>query len=486
MIDNELYQDYKVIENPIETKMINGTKISGRTESGLGIGIFNAVVGEQYATLEDAEGNKVELKTQPLTNYNIAVFDQSLKNNSYITLVNTNVMRQGSAYDANLTGMLFRIANKGNKYAVDGKAALSQKFDAGDVEHGYMYSIGAGKVSGNFQINASHVLRSDKYDPNDMGILFTNNSSAQELNLAYNFYEPFWKLLNLYTNAGAVYERRYLPDDFQNFVIYGNVNGTFKNFMSAGLSVNLEPVVTNDFFEPRVDGRVYAYPVNHTLNGWVSTDYRKKLALDVGVNYRAFKENNRQNFSYEISPRYRVNNQLSFAYSFESGNRQDDMGYVSRVKYEDEQGNLLRDPDVVFGLRKVNSVNNTLSGSYIFNNRMSLRLRAWHNWSKVIYSDFFMLQHNGSLEPYKYEPEESPDLNYNSFNLDMVYSWWFAPGSEISIVWKNAFEENVHVVEPRYVDNFSHTLRAPQSSTFSIKVLYYLDYLTLKRKLAKP
>ncbi len=480
-----LYRDYDVVENPIETRMINGTKISGRTSSGLGIGLFNAVVGEQYAVLQDQEGNELELKTQPLTNYNIAVFDQSLKNNSFVTLVNTNVMRQGSTYDANLTGMVFRIANKGNKYAVNGKAALSQKFFSADTERGYMYQVGAGKVSGNFQYSAAHILRSDKYDPNDLGILFTNNSSAQELNLSYNFYEPFWKLLNLYTNAGAVYERRFRPDDFQNFVIYSNVNGTFKNFTSAGFNVNLEPVVTNDFFEPRVAGRVYAFPVNYSLNGWISTDYRKNFALDVGANYRAFDENDRNNFFYEISPRYRVNNQLSFDYGFESGRRQDDMGFVNLVTRLDEAGNPLPDRDIIFGLRKVNSVNNSLAGSYIFNNRMSLQLRAWHNWSKVIYSDFFLLQQNGGLEPYTYEPTQSPDLNYNSFNLDMVYSWWFAPGSEITVVWKNAFEENVHLVEPRYVDNFSHTLRSPQSNTFSIKILYYLDYLTVKGKLSK-
>ncbi len=72
--------------------------------------------------LQDSAGNRLEVETQPLTNYNIAVFDQSLKNNSFVTLVNTNVMRQGGTYDANLTGALFRFANKENKYAVNGKA----------------------------------------------------------------------------------------------------------------------------------------------------------------------------------------------------------------------------------------------------------------------------------------------------------------------------------------------------------------------------
>ncbi|TPE40270.1 DUF5916 domain-containing protein [Pontibacter mangrovi] len=479
------YEGYTVTESPSETKMINGTKVSGRTESGLGIGIFNAVVGEQYAELEDKEGNRIKLKTQPLTNYNIAVFDQSLKNNSYVTLVNTNVMRQGSTYDANLTGLLFRLANKGNKYAIDGKAALSQQFHPGDTDRGYMYRVGAGKVSGNFQFSASHTLYSDKYNPNDLGILFTNNSSEQEVSFSYNIYDPFWKMLNLYTTVGAVHERRFRPNKFQNLVVYGNVNGTFKNFLSAGINVNLEPVVTYDFFEPRLNGRVYAFPVNYTLGGWVSTDYRKRFATDVSLTYRSFDEHNRHSLSYGVYPRFRVNNQLSFNYGFEANNRYDDMGFVKVLRYKNEQGVEWKEPDVVFGLREVRSVYNSLSGSYTFNNRMSLRLRVWHNWSKVNHTKFFRLQHNGGLEAYQYEPEQSPDVNYNSFNLDMVYSWWFAPGSEISVVWKNAFEEQLNEVSPFYFDNFSHTLRSPQSSTFSVKVLYYLDYLTLQRKLKK-
>lgn len=486
VVHDEAYQEYTVVSNPIETKMINGTKVSGRTQSGLGIGVFNALVGEQYAELESKAGERIKLKTQPLTNYNIAVFDQSLKNNSYVTLVNTNVLRQGSTYDANLTGVLFRLANKENKYAFSGKGALSQQFHTEDTERGYMYSVGAGKVSGNLQFWAEHSLESDKYDPNDMGILFTNNSSVQEAYVSYNVFEPFWKLLNLYTTVGGVYERRIRPNEFQNFVVYGNVNGTFRNFTSAGLNFNLEPVTTNDFFEPRLSGRVYAFPVNYRLGGWVSSDYRKRFALDLNLSLRHFDENDRINIDYGISPRYRVNNQLSFTYSYDASDRYDDIGFKDIIRHEDENGNELRDPDVIFGLRDVKSVYNSLTGSYIFNNRMSVRLRLRHNWSKVLYKEFYRLEHSGALEAYAYDPGgSSPDLNYNSFNLDLVYSWWFAPGSEISIVWKNAFEEGLNEVKPYYFDNVAHTFSSPQTSTFSIKVLYYLDYLNLRQKLTK-
>ena len=478
-----------VIENPRETKMLNGTKISGRTESGLGIGIFNAVVGRQFATLEDSEGNRFRKETQPLTNYNIAVFDQSLKNNSYVTLVNTNVMRQGSTYDANLTGLLFRVANKSNKYAVNGTAALSQKYYTDDTRLGHMYSIGGGKVSGKFQYRYTHSMKSDTYDPNDLGINFIRNTVDEDLNLRYNFFQPFWKMLNLYTQLGAQYSRRYKPDDFQNFVIYGRVNGTFKNFMGAGAFFNIEPVKTYDFFEPRVEGHYYTFPTNRSVGGWLSTDYRKKLALDIELNYRDFDEHERRNFSYFIAPRYRVNDKLSFVYSLNRNIRLDDIGYANHFVDQTETGS---EPRIIFGLRDVNTVTNALTGSYIFNNKMSLSLRARHYWSKAEYHRFFRLGSNGELvndaypEGYFAENEKpTHNINFNTFNIDMVYSWWFAPGSEISIVWKNAILESQGDIVPRYHENFTRTITGPQTNSLSIKVLYFIDYQVLKKRIFK-
>lgn len=471
---------YKIIENPLETKMLNGTKISGRTQSGLGIGVFNAVVGRQYATLEDSEGNRVKKETQPLTNYNITVLDQSLKNNSYVTLVNTNVMRQGSTYDANLMGMLFRLANKENKYTIEGRGALSQRYFSDSTARGHTYGLKVGKISGRFQYSLMHSVESDTYNPNDLGILFTNNSKEQELNLNYNFYQPFWKFLNLYTNLGASYSRRYKPDAFENFVIYGNVNGTFKNFFSAGLNFNLEPVKTYDFFEPRVSGWYYLFPENYTAGGWFSTDYRKKFSFDIEVNYRPFNEENRHNFNFLLSPRYRVNDRLMFIYTYSTESRQNDIGFADSFKEQETDGEMQR---IIFGRRDVNAVSNTLSGSYIFNNRMSLTMRARHYWSKAVYNRFYELTDTGGLLPDNYD--KNRDVNFNAFNVDMVYGWWFAPGSEISIVWKNAILQEENQVTRRYFDNFSHTMSSPQNNTLSIKVLYYIDYLTMKKRLSK-
>ena len=70
---------------------------------------------------DDNANNERKIQTSPLTNYNIIVLNQSLKHNSSISLVNTNVWRSGNDYDANVTAGLFDFNDKKNMWNVGGK-----------------------------------------------------------------------------------------------------------------------------------------------------------------------------------------------------------------------------------------------------------------------------------------------------------------------------------------------------------------------------
>ena len=65
----------------------------------------------------------------------------------------------------------------------------------------------------------------------------------------------------------------------------------------------------------------------------------------------------------------------------------------------------------------------------------------------------------------------------------LVYSWRFAPGSEINIVCKNAIGTFDNIAETNYLKNVSNTLGSPQNNSISFKILYFPDYLQLKKKL---
>jgi hypothetical protein len=72
--------------------------------------------------------------------------------------------------------------------------------------------------------------------------------------------------------------------------------------------------------------------------------------------------------------------------------------------------------------------------------------------------------------------------NFNAFNIDLVYTWQFAPGSFINIVWKDAVYDSNQEVQRSYFKNFGQTMEAPQNNNLSLKVIYFLDYLDFKKK----
>ena len=57
------------------------------------------------------------------------VLDQTLKHNSSISFVNTNVWREGTDYDANVSAGLFELNDKKNTWNLGGKLAVSNRFN---------------------------------------------------------------------------------------------------------------------------------------------------------------------------------------------------------------------------------------------------------------------------------------------------------------------------------------------------------------------
>ena len=473
----ELRAGEKIIKNPSQTQLLNATKLSGRTAGKLGIGLFNGLSNNSYATLQDSAGNTRNVLTSPLTNYNILVLDQFLKNNSFITLINTNVTREGHYRDANVSGAGFRFNNKTNNYTVGGKAVMSNIFyaDSALPFTGYQTNFDIGKNGGNFRWSLYHSINSDRYDPNDLGILTMRNNTEAGLNLNYNIYRPFWKVNNLFNGLRIVYQRMYDPNAFWNFGLYGNHNTTLtKQFFTFGLNYGIEPIITYDYYEARIHGRYYTYPINYRAGGFLSSDYRKPFAIDVEGNYKYFLENDRNGYYIEVSPRYRVNNMLSFIYEISNDIQYDNIGFVNYNPMNDT---------ITFGRRNLQTVSNIISGAYKFNNKMSLTFRMRHYWSTAKYLQYYTLQTNGRLSPSDYGTDH--DVNFNAFNVDVVYFWQFAPGSELNVVWKSALLSRASDIDFDYYSNFRGSLNSPQNNMVSVKLLFYIDYATMKGKFRK-
>jgi hypothetical protein len=473
---NELGAHEKVADNPNQTKLINASKISGRTSGGLGIGLFNAMSANTWATIEDTiTGESRLVLTQGFTNYSTFVLDQNLKNNSYIDFLNTNYFMPTEGYTANVTGTTFKFANKKYTYALTGDGFVSQKYYShNSPDLGFRYSLSYGKIAGNFRFSYAQLLETDTYDPNDMGFNVINNRFINNLTVVYNIYDPFWKVLNWFNYGQVSYNTLYDGLKFTSLQVFLETNTTTTKHLSLGSTADIYPVPSHDYYEPRVDGWMYISPANGKLNVWISSDYSKKFALDFSLNGQIAPKIKSSGYGFTIEPRYRISNRIFMLYQFNYENILNDVGFVDQL--DDSLGNK----NIYFGRRDRQTVTNILEANYMISSTMSIDLRARHYWVSAPYYDFSTLQRDGTLQPAAYSND--PDVNYNLFNLDLTYIWNFAPGSQISVVWKNAINTFSNNIEKDFLRDFKNTLNSPASNSFSIRILYYLDALYFKKK----
>ncbi len=483
-VEDWLEEGEEIVKNPSDVQMYNASKLSGRTKKGLGVGFLNSVTGKAFATIEHTEtGEERRVQTAPLTNYNVFVLDKTLKNTSYIGLINTNVMREGAARDANVTGLDFRWSNKAQSYALSGSGALSQIFDHDNEDQltlGHKHELQLSKTSGEFRWFLTHSSIDAQYDHNDLGFLRNNNEMTNSVAFQYNKFSPFSIFNSLWSYTNFQMTHRNKPFNFQEASIFGNVGVTYKNFVSHGIFFNARPFAGRDFYDPRSDDPSIFLKIYPFVNGgtWISSDYRKALAIDgnIGANYLPHWD--AKSFFIRFGPRWRINDRFSVRYNVNYNFFNNQVGYAATGDKD----------EIYFGERDNTTITNVLSGKYSFTSRMNMNFRIRHYWSKVVYDDFMELGTEGILNESGYDGEHN--TSYNFFNLNITYIWEFSPGSELRIVWKNdishfEYEDTPFyntIPEDGFLTNFNRTFDAPQLNSLSVKLLYYLDYQMLKRR----
>lgn len=471
-VASQLRPGESILSNPGESRLINATKVSGRTSSGLGIGIFNAITNAQYATIENNGKESRKIQTDPLTNYNIVVFDQSLKRNSSISFINTNVTRAGTDYDANVTAALWDLYDKKNDWNLFGKIGTSQLIGylpESKTLSGYTHNLGLGKTGGRFNLRFTQELADNKYNSNDMGYFTNNNFVDHSLWMGYKWLKPKGLYNRLNLNFNGYYSLRYQPWDYQMSRFNINLNGQLKTLWFVGVFVNFLPQ-QNDFYEPRTDGRVFKRPGRIVYGAWFETNYAKKYSSSAEMSVVNYSKYNSAGYDLFIQNQYRFNKKLSISVNTSLSTYHNNLGYAA-----------LASDGVIFALRERKTVENIFAIKYNFNNKMGLSFRTRHYWSKVDNREFFQLQTDGGIKPTSTVHNEA-NYNVNYFNIDMIYTWQFALGSFINFVWKNSAGTFDQQVGEMYFRNLGNTLSAPQQNSLSLRVIYFLDYLSLKKK----
>ncbi len=478
--EDDLASNEMVKSVPTTAPLLNATKVSGRTAKGTGIGVFNAISRETNAVIENTEtGATHDYLIDPLTNYNVLVVDQNLKNNSSFGVINTNVTREGEGRDANVTVGQLRLRDKTNTWSLfaDGgySHVVTQGEDGEEVTNGFRNTLAFSKVSGKFNFTTGMSQESDTWDINDLGFLRAPNEFKVYARGSYSIYKPFSVFNNLRSWLNITHEQLYAPRTFTQFRVNGGARLQFKNFYTLGGGFNMNPAGEYDYYEPREEGRYYRSESSFNMFLFGGSDSRKPYSVDadMGFWYRDFDETL---FLFSsIQNNFRINNKLNVSYELQLQNGENAKGFVDKVYDANDELE-----EIIFGNRTQQTIENVFSINYTFNEYMALTFRLRHYWSWAEYNEFYKLEDDGTLGDTTFDgfnPDGGSDYNsnFNAFNVDMVYSWQIAPGSFVRVNWKDAIFSFTDKIDRRYGENISSTIKSDHYNTLSVKLIYYLD-----------
>ncbi|RTL13862.1 MAG: hydrolase [Flavobacteriaceae bacterium] len=458
---------------PGAVNLLNAMKISGRDKDGLGIGFLNAITEKTMATATNSIDNSTrQVEVSPLTNYNVMVFDQRFNQNSSVTFINTNVTRNGSFRDANVTGLLFDLNNKTNTYNLSGGLKSSSINDV-ENKNGYNASLYFAETNGKFRYSFGGEYMSKDFEINDLGINFRTNYYSFSGNTNFRILNPNKTFNTFRINLNSYFEFYTPTNQIQASNFNVNLNSTNKKNHYFGAGINFNPFKNYDYYEPRVADRYFVNPTNVGGFLYFSSNYNYKFAVDINPYITHVIKQNRYEAGINISPRYRFNDKFSLTYSFDYFKQQNDIGFID-----------FEDSNIIFARRNRDTYTNSISSKFSVSSVMNFNLSVRHYWSLAENNKINNLNEDGSLA-LNTTYTGNKNSNFSTWNLDLSYSWWFAPGSQMSILYRNNAATFDRTINKNFNSNFSSLLQDNLNHILSISIRYFIDYNQAKNWIRK-
>ena len=483
------------VDQPDNTTILGAAKFSGKTQSGLSVGLLQSTTQREMATT-DLNGERSETVVEPLTNFQVGRVQQDFRGgDTYVGAIFTGVQR--SLDDDPELSFLHRRAYAGGgdfvhrwkdrAWYVAGNTVLSSVsgsqeailetqtgfehfFQRPDAEHlqvdstatrlnGSSGMLKVGNLAGNFTFETGATWRSPGFEINDIGFM----RNADEINYfgwaSRRWQEPFGIFRRFQVN-GNYYATFDFSGESLNQSINTNSHANFTNFwsMGGGGTYTLQRASKTDLR----GGPVLRQSAGAEYFGYVSSDSRKKVTAYFNVyGFSAF-DGSEQQSSYYVQADWQALDalSLSIAPSYSRFQRADQ--YVTQL---DRAG---RGKEYIVGQVDQRTLSTTLRLNYNLTPDLTLQYYGQPFVSRGTYTDFkrftgqpqaadfddrFMgfdpdrVRYDVESGQYTITGEEplefgDPNFNFIQFRSNLVARWEYHPGSEIFLVWSQGATAN--------------------------------------------
>jgi hypothetical protein len=483
-------EEGEFLDMPENTTILSAFKITGKTKSGLSIGIIDSMTAKESTQISYQEQRRWQV-VEPFTNYfGLRLQKDYNKGNTIfggmITATNRHIKNEelNFLHDAAYTGGFDFIHQWKNKiYYFSLKTVFSQVrgskeailqtqespvryFQRPDTDHvrvdpdrtslsGYGGTLTFGKGgSAGFRFSSGVTWRSPGLELNDMGYLYRSDIIMQWVWANYRIAKPFSIFREISFNFNE-----WVGWDFGGEQIFkgGNMGmwGQFKNYWSFSWGINRQGASL--YTSALRGGPALRWP--GAWNGWyfVESDSRKKFSYYLEVYHYYGDQNDSRENGFDIGATYRPNKALSlsvspfYEYNLEELQYVTDLDVNAGKRYVfariDQKTlgltcrlNLSLTPDLSIQLYGQPFIS---SGKYSeFKNITDSRAKAYDDRFHLFTED--EIDYNPADQEYSIDENldgvvdytfERPDFNFLQFRMNLVVRWEYIPGSTMYLVW---------------------------------------------------
>jgi len=446
---------------PSAVTILGAAKLTGKTSSGLSVGVLEATTKEEDAVVVDSTGKKVTEMLEPFANYDVVRLKQDILDNSNIGMI-TTLTSKDTRYPALTNGFDATINLDHNNYQAYAFLALSRTTDPTDTAR-------VGGSAGKFQFSrsaATHWLwsidadfTSIDYYIDDAGFFFSPDDRGTLETLTYKEDQPGDVLRNG-SISSFVHNRWNFEgaDLFRDFGLSGN--GLFLNYW--GFNVNFQGAYgLYDERESRGHG-LYAKPHTYTSNASFYTDNRNPVVFSVYGEYDWDEKQGRLSDG-NIGVTFRP---LSWSATSVFAD------YRVLINQEGWAENTT--DYAIFGDRSSRQYNFTLQNTTTFTRDLTLQVYGQLFLANVHYANLRqMVGPKTFVAPTEPSQITDPDLNEQSFNTNVVLRWEYSPGSTLYLVWSQArFGSTTDFLTP-FSGDVTDAFQVLPSNVLLLKISYW-------------
>ncbi|MFZ0454269.1 MAG: DUF5916 domain-containing protein [Ignavibacteriaceae bacterium] len=508
------------IDSPDNTTILSAVKISGKTSSGLSVGVLQSLTAGEKADLS-LNGNLNKIRVEPLTNYGIVRIQKDYNagntmlggiitstnrfiNDSHLNFMNKNAFTGGLDLhhfwndkefyvDAKVIGSSISGSTNAIKELQYSSARYYQRPDAYNFDstrthlsgHGGAIKIGKGS-KGLWRYSTAVSWRSPGLDLNDLGYMQIADIFKQENAVSYFVNQP----VSIFRTYSIGFEQSNDWDYKMDYLSSGaelNIYLEFNNLWAVSNSIEYQ----TQTLATRILRGGYAtlIPAVWSNDFYFRTDPTRKISFALNGSM-ALSQNQNSRF-YGIQPEiyFLPLNNLKFSVSAHYSSNVDNLQYVDTKTVNAKDKYILgklNQHTLALTFRVDYNISPELSIQYYgspfastgkfseFKTIIDPRAADYNNRFMIINPDFngvdYQVSESGGIVNYSFG---NPDFNFSQFRSNLVLRWEYRPGSQIYLVWAN---EMTYDVKPGY-NSLNQTMNMLRSAfpnnIFLVKVNYW-------------